>query len=99
MTDPEAALAALWAKDQPPEVDPAFELAVAARIGRRQILREAGDVVVWAALAAAVTWALWPMATAAAAPLLEDVGRIGPALVIIAATAFALWSASRLFSV
>ena len=99
MIHPEAALAALWAKDEAPEVDPAFELAVAARIGRRQILKEVGEVAVWAAPAGAVTWAVWPSLSLAVSPLLRGAGEVTPVLVIVAATAFALWSAARLFSI
>jgi hypothetical protein len=103
MIDPDsagadAALARLWAKDEAPEVDPAFALGVSARIGRRQILREVGEVVVWAAPAAAVTWAIWPSVSQAVAPMVQGSGSIGPVLVILSATIFALWSAARLFS-
>ncbi len=92
----EAKLAALWARDEAPEVDPVFEQAVSVRIGRRQILREVGEVMVWAAPAAAVTWAVWPSLTSAAEPLMQGVIQIGPVLVIITSTLFALWSATRL---
>jgi len=92
----EARLAALWARDEAPEVDPAFERAISVRIGRRQILREVGEVMVWAIPAAAVTWAVWPSLTSAAQPLMQGVIQIGPMLVIIASTLFALWSATRL---
>jgi len=96
MTNPDDKLAGLWAMDAAPEVDPAFEQAVSARIGRRQILREIGEVVVWAAPAAAVTWAVWPSLAPAAQPLLQGAVQIGPVLVIVASTLFALWSAMRL---
>jgi len=103
MIDPEsveadAALSRLWARDEAPEVDPAFAFGVSARIGRRQILREVGEVVVWAVPAAAITWAIWPSVSQAVAPVLEGAGSIGPVLVIVSATVFALWSATRLFS-
>jgi len=103
MIDPEspqadAVLARLWARDEAPEVDPAFALGVSARIGRRQILREVGEVVVWAAPAAAITWAIWPSVSQAVAPALEGAGSVAPVLVIVSATVFALWSAARLFS-
>jgi len=96
MTNPEDRLALLWAKDEAPEVDPAFQHAVAARIGRRQILHEIGEVIAWAAPAAAVTWAIWPSLVSAAQPFLQGAIQIGPMLVIIASTLFALWSAARL---
>jgi len=98
MTNPDDKLAALWAKDEAPEVDPAFEQAVSARIGRRQILREVGEVIAWAAPAAAVTWAVWPSLAPAAQPLLQGASQVGPVLVIIASTLFALWSATRLLN-
>jgi hypothetical protein len=96
MTNPDDKLARLWAKDEAPEVDPAFAQAVSARIGRRQILHEVGEVMAWAAPAAAVTWAVWPSVAPAAQPLMEGVIQVGPVLVIVAATLFALWSAARL---
>jgi len=96
MTNPDDKLARLWAMDEAPEVDPAFGQAVSARIGRRQILREIGEVVAWAVPAAAVTWAVWPSLAPAAQPLLQGAVQIGPVLVIIASTLFALWSAARL---
>ena len=96
MTDPETALAVLWARDEAPEVDPAFELAITARIGRRQVIKEIGEVVVWAAPAAAVTWAVWPSVTETVFPLMRGAGELAPVAVIAGATAFALWSASRL---
>ena len=69
---------------------------MSARIGRRQILHEVGEVVAWAAPAAAVTWAVWPSIAAAAQPLMQGAIQIGPVLVIVASTLFALWSATRL---
>jgi len=99
MTNPDDKLARLWARDEAPEIDPAFAQAVSARIGRRQILHEVGEVIAWAAPAAAVTWAVWPSVAPAARPLMEGAIQIGPVLVIIAATLFALWSAARLLHI
>jgi len=96
MTNPDEKLAALWARDAAPEIDPAFERAVSARIGRRQILREVGEVVAWAAPAAAVTWAVWPSLASVAEPVMAGAVQVGPVLVIVAATLFALWSTARL---
>jgi len=89
-------LAGLWAMDAAPEIDPAFEQAVSARIGRRQILHEVGEVIAWAAPAAAVTWAVWPSVAQVAQPFVQGLAQVGPVLVIVAATLFALWSAARL---
>ena len=50
----------------------------------------------WAAPAAAVTWAIWPSIEPAARPLMDGAIQIGPVLVIVASTLFALWSAMRL---
>jgi len=96
MTHPEERLARLWAQDEAPEIDPAFERGVSARIGRRQILREIGEGVVWAAPAAAVIWAVWPSIGQATQWLTLAAAQIGPVLVIIASTLIALWSAARL---
>ena len=101
MTQPDDRLAALWAIDEAPEVDLAFAHQVSVRIGRRQILREVGEVIAWAAPAAAVTWAIWPSLigpslASAVQPLMQGAIQIGPMLVIIASTLFALWSAARL---
>jgi hypothetical protein len=93
----DALLAKLWAKDEAPDYDPAFSLAVSTRIGRRQILKEVGEVVLWAAPGAAVTWAVWPTITQAVSPILQGVGQWAPVLLVAGATAFALWSAARLF--
>jgi hypothetical protein len=103
MIDPDSAqtetlLSRLWARDEAPEADAAFALGVSARIGRRQIVREVGEVVVWAVPAAAITWAIWPSVSQAVAPMVQGAGSIGPVLVIVSATVFALWSATRLFS-
>ena len=103
MIDPDsaearAALARLWARDEAPDYDAGFSLSVSARIGRRQILKEVGEVVVWAVPAAAVTWAVWPSVSQMVSPVLQGSGSIGPVLVIVSATGFALWSAVRLFS-
>jgi len=99
MTNPDDKLARLWAKDEAPEVDPAFAQSVSVRIGRRQILHEVGEVVAWAAPAAAVTWAVWPSVAPAARPFMDGAVQIGPVLVIVASTLFALWSAARLLHV
>ena len=96
MIQPEDKLAALWSLDEAPEVDDAFAHQVSVRIGRRQILREVGEVIAWAAPAAAVTWAIWPSLASAAQPFMQGAIQIGPMLVIIASTLFALWSAARL---
>jgi hypothetical protein len=103
MIDPEsaeadAALSRLWARDEAPDYDAGFSLAVSGRIGRRQILKEVGEVVIWAAPAAAITWAIWPSVSQAVAPVVQGAGQVGPVLVIVGATVFALWSAARLFS-
>ena len=95
--DADAILAKLWARDEAPDYDPAFSLAIARRIGRRQIIKEVGEVAIWAAPGAAVTWAVWPTVTQAVTPVLQGAGQWAPVLLVVGATAFGLWSAARLF--
>jgi hypothetical protein len=92
----DAMLAKLWAQDEAPDYDPAFSLAISNRIGRRQILKEVGEVALWAAPGAAVTWAVWPTLSQAVSPILQGAGQWAPVLVVAGATVFALWSGARL---
>ncbi len=93
MSDPDHLLTELWASDEPPERDARFVLSVMEAVERRRFRYGVGMLVLIAAGASAVLWALAPLIEAALTPLLAAAG--GPAFAeLVAAVAMAvfLWS-------
>ena len=98
-TPDDALLAALWARDEPPVRDPAFEIAAMTRVSRRRLMVEAGE---WAALAVpalAILWAGWPNLVAVAPQMVGLVGAYGPMAVCIGAVALVTWTTREVFAI
>ncbi len=85
MIDPETRLARLWALDEPPARDPAFERAVAGRIERQRLVLVWLERAALAAAAMAVAWAAWPFVA-------HELLRAAPLLAVTVAVGLAVWS-------
>jgi hypothetical protein len=92
MTDSEDALAAFWAKDEPPARDAAFETAVMARVSREALIQDAVDVLAVGAPAGAILWAAWPSLVGLAPSTLHLLTISAPALICAAALGLVVWS-------
>jgi len=92
MIDPDTALAALWARDEPPARDPAFVRATLARVGRRRLIHELLDYAALGVPALAILWAAWPSLAGLVPQAIRLLSVSGPGLVCVAAIALVLWS-------
>ena len=97
--DADHALAALWAKDEPPGRDPLFERAAMDRVNRRRWLTDAGEVATLGVPVLAILWAIWPGLVAAVPPLTRELVAYGPLAVCIGAIALVTWSTREIFAV
>jgi hypothetical protein len=88
MSDPETRLAQLWALDEPPARDFAFETKVAERIERRRVLLTVLEIAAMTVAGLTVAWAAWPFVSV---ELLMD----APMLAVAAAVGLAVWSVDR----
>ncbi len=99
MTDLEnTALAALWARDEPPARDPIFEQASLARVNRRRWLLEAAEIAALAVPALAILWAAWPTLIGAAPQIERLLAAWGPLALCIGAVALVTWTTREVFA-
>ena len=93
MSDPDRLLAQLWAADEPPQRDPAFVLAVMARVERRRFVTGVLALAVTALAAGLVIWVLAPLARPALQALQPALGArvLEPLAAALAMAAF-LWN-------
>ena len=98
-SEADLALAALWAKDEPPARDPMFELAAIDRVNRRRWLTEAAEIAALAVPALAILWATWPSLVAAAPQILPLLAAYGPLAVCIGAIVLVTWTTREVFAI
>ena len=98
-TRDEPLLAALWARDEPPARDPAFELAAMEQVGRRRLLTAAAEIAALGVPALAILWAAWPSIVAAAPQVIGLLSAYGPMLVCLGAIALVTWTTREVFAV
>jgi hypothetical protein len=67
----------LFAQDEPPPRDPAFSMAVMARIARRRFLSEVGILSLVSVIGGTVLWSAWPALAANLGPL---IGGLSPVI-------------------
>lgn len=88
MTPADDHLKALFAHDEPPPRDPAFQAAVMQRLAKRRCLQDLAFLGGVSALGAVAMWALWPILqpvlTAISGPLAPGAATLAAALSAVA---------------
>lgn len=90
MTTPEDRLSALFAADEPPAQDPAFDAAVMGGLARRRLLQETAGLAAVSLAGAAVLGLVWGRIAPAFAVLSEGLAPAAACLAVVMAAALVL---------